>query len=335
MTTKNQPHLVPVTIESAPAESRATAHIGIHIGVDEPLDHAMRRITLSEFDVAINGVTHADDIDLGVHEARKALKRIRGLLRLVRDEIGYEVYRNENVVLRDIGRILAPVRDSNVLVRTFGDIDDTYGSAISPAASADINAFLRLNHRRLRASVVDDQQCMADLVVSLKSSRSRFAGHGSPSNPAQGAVIRDEFASIAGGLARVHRRGRRAMKRADEDRDTASLHEWRKRVKYLRYQTESLTPLWPQLLDAYANRLDELGEVLGDEHDLAVLGSTLADRSPTSPEVTTVMNVLIDHMRAPLQERAFTLGRSIYTESTDAFVTRMGSYWAAARHQDS
>jgi CHAD domain-containing protein len=334
MTTKNQPHLVPVTIESALAESPATAHIGIHIGVDEPLDHAMRRIMLSEFDVAINGVTHADDIDLGVHEARKALKRIRGLLRLVRDEIGYEVYRNENVVLRDIGRILAPVRDSNVLVHTFGDINERFGSALSPAASADINAFLRLNHRRLRASVVDDQQCMADLVVSLKSSRSRFVGHGTPSHPDQGAAVRDEFASIAGGLARVHRRGRRAMRRADEYRDTASLHEWRKRVKYLRYQTESLTSLWPELIGAYAHRLDDLGEVLGEEHDLAVLRSTLVERASTFPEAAIVVSALIDHLRVPLQERAFTLGRSIYTEPTNAFVSRMDSYWITARHTE-
>jgi CHAD domain-containing protein len=332
MTTNSQPHLVPVTIEST---TTTAEYVGVQIGVDEPLADALRRITLFQFDVAINGVTHTEDIDLGVHEARKALKRIRGLLRLVRDEIGYTVYRNENVVLRDIGRILAPVRDSNVLVRTFGNLEETYGAALSPIASWQVTAFLRLNHRRLRSSVVDDRQGMSDLVVSLKASRSRFASHGTPSNPNPSAAIRDDFASIAGGLARVHRRGRRAMKRADKDRDTASLHEWRKRVKYLRYQTESLTPLWPELVGAYANRLDELGEVLGDEHDLAVLGSILGERSPTSDEVTTVVNVLIDHMRAPLQERAFTLGRSIYTESTNAFVTRMDSYWTAARHEDS
>lgn len=332
MATNSQPHLVPVSFETTPTTPE---YVGVQMGVDEPLADAMRRITMSQFDIAINGVAHAEDIDLGIHEARKALKRIRGLLRLVRDEIGYPVYRNENVVLRDIGRTLAPVRDSNVLVGTFENVDETYGAALSPTASGQITAFLHLNHRRLRASVVDDRQGMADLVVSLKASRSRFASHGSPSNPNPSTAIRDDFASISGGLARVHRRGRRAMKRSDTRRDTASLHEWRKRVKYLRYQTETLMPLWPDLVGAYAHRLDELGEVLGDEHDLAVLQSLLADSGPTSDEVTTVINLLIDHIREPLQERAFTLGRSIYTESTSAFVTRMDSYWAAARHENS
>ena len=43
-------------------------------------------------------------VDEAVHTARKALKKTRATLRLVRDEIGEEVYQRENVAYREAGR---------------------------------------------------------------------------------------------------------------------------------------------------------------------------------------------------------------------------------------
>ncbi|NIS31707.1 MAG: CHAD domain-containing protein, partial [Actinobacteria bacterium] len=56
--------------------------------------------------------------DGGIHDARKKLKRLRALLRLVRDDIGDSAYHNENVVLRDTARTLAGMRDAGVLRTT-------------------------------------------------------------------------------------------------------------------------------------------------------------------------------------------------------------------------
>ena len=50
------------------------------------------------------------------------------------------------------------------------------------------------------------------------------------------------------------------------------------RVKYLRYQMEALAPIQPKrLIGSMAHELDELGEELGSDHDLAVLAETIME----------------------------------------------------------
>lgn len=49
-----------------------------------------------------------------VHDARKRFKKIRALLRLVRDQLGEDVYQSENACFRALGRRLSDVRDAQV-----------------------------------------------------------------------------------------------------------------------------------------------------------------------------------------------------------------------------
>ena len=56
------------------------------------------------------------DPDEAVHDARKDLKKLRALLRLVRDGLGEVRYRKENRALRNAGRALADFRDAAVRV---------------------------------------------------------------------------------------------------------------------------------------------------------------------------------------------------------------------------
>jgi CHAD domain-containing protein len=330
MTTQDQPHLVSVRIDTVPAHPREA---DVTIGIDESLGDALVRITLDQFDIMIPALLHPDDIDRGIHEARKAMKRTRALLRLVRDELGYDVYRNENVVLRDVSRNLAPVRDSDVLLRTLAAVKEIFGPSVSSHAFTSTRSYLRLEHRRLRTTVVDDRQLMTDLATTLNAARGRFSGRGGLGSQNAGPPIRDDFRAIRGGLRRVHRRGRRGFEQSMRAPEPEILHEWRKRVKYLQYQVESLSPLWPDLLDAYGDRLSTLAETLGTEHDFAVLRAVILDAPDACPDPRerSTLVALIDHHTPRLRHEAFTLGATIYDERTKAFVERMESYWHASR----
>jgi CHAD domain-containing protein len=331
MTSQQHLRVVPVTIETAPTPVPASQPD--HILAGEPLSVALRRVAVAHLDAAIGALQHpGEEIDPNIHEARTSLKRVRAILRLVRDEIGPEVYRNENVVLRDVGRRLAPARDSHVQVRTLEGLRDHYGSVLGPGAFSGPLAHLRLDHRRQRSAIIDDRQTMMDLVLTLTTARARFAGRASPVAE-RARPIRDDFSAIAPGLRRVYRRGRRGARRAEADPTVSSLHEWRKRVKYLRYQVEFLEPTWPGLLTSHAERLQLLGELLGNEHDLALLRSTLSDLPDglADPITYEALDALIDHRRPVLRRRAFTLATALYTETPDAYVDRMASYWRAWR----
>lgn len=145
--------------------------------------------------------------------------------------------------------------------------------------------------------------------------------------------VPNTFASIAPGLERVYRRGRRAARRSAAEPTTALFHEWRKRVKYLRYQMEALTPIWPPVVGAMARSLDDLGETLGEEHDLAVFEQTLESETEPAGAERDLLLVLARAERTRLQAEARPLGVRLYAEKPSAFVTRVGAYWDAWHHE--
>jgi len=297
------------------------------IAPDEPLPIAMQRITVDLLGRAISDLRPREQapFDPGIHAARKKMKRLRGILRLARDQIGRETYRNANVVLRNTARSLSPVRDSWVLVETVREIRQRYADLLDEQTFTTTESWLLDRHHRQRSLVTG--QTITSAVANLSTARRRFAVY-----PIED-VLDDEYASIAPGIGRVYRRGRRGFRRAAASRRTADLHEWRKRVKYLRYQMETLIPMQRMLIAAQSSELDTLGEILGDDHDLAVLEEVLLFHPDACPDGRErwLLVALIYENRTLLQAQATRMGRALYGESTGAFVSRIGDYWSAAR----
>ncbi len=307
------------------------------LAADERLSEGMRRVTLEQLDGAIDGLTRGDgDIDTAVHEARKAMKRLRAILRLVRDAIGDDVYRAENALLRDTARLLAPMRDGAVIVEAVEELRTRYGDRLGPGVFDDVVQRLTERHLRRRRRVLDDEMILPTVVRNLRSARARYRSWPTDGDDHAAALVkvhplRHSFETIAPGLARTYDRGRREMRRAFRNPVEHHFHQWRKRVKYLRHQVELLRPLWPDVLKAEARQIDLLGETLGDEHDLAVmlqLVAALPDLCP-DPVDRSLLAALAQHRRAELRTAARVLGTRIYAEPTDAFVRRFAAYWRA------
>lgn len=327
----SRPHRrVPVYLESVADPDPPT---GVEIPNDEPFPIGLRRVMVAQIDRVIDAVTTKEDHDPAVHEARKAMKRIRSLLRLVRDEVGDDIYRNENAVFRDLGRTLAPPRDALVMIDTLTSVMHRHRNLIAPDAYSDTLTLLDVDHRRIRRSVFDDRQLMSDLSITLKAARTRFGGGRPVDRPEARSIVRDDFASIAGGLRRVYHRGRKGLPGPDAHPATEELHRWRKDVKYLRYQLETLTPLWPEVVGAEAQRLSDLGELLGSDHDLATLVATMHDSPRLCPDPASraMLSALVAETRRELLIDAMALGAASYGETSRGFVTRYEGYWSAGR----
>jgi hypothetical protein len=83
----------------------------LQLGREETLAMGVRRVALEQFELAAQGFFDGEEHFLrSVHEARKAGKRIRALLRLVRYELPGKIFTYEDRVVRDTGRMLAPTR---------------------------------------------------------------------------------------------------------------------------------------------------------------------------------------------------------------------------------
>lgn len=298
----------------------------ISFGVREPLPHAMRRITVGLLGRALSDLQpgNGQSFDAGVHQARKKMKRVRGLIRLVRDEVGYSTYRAENVVLRDTARTIGGVRDAWVLLDIMRGLRERSRDLIGTEAFAATEHWLVRSYDEQRTAVTE--QVRMNAVVNLAAARSRFG-----SFPFE-AATRDDFAAIAPGLERVYRRGRRARRKSASTGSVEDLHEWRKRVKYLRYQMEALEPLQPRFIGPLARDLDDLGEFLGHDHDLANLGDVVREEPAACRDEhqRLLLVSLITERRELLQALAHHRGATLYAEKPSEFVDRIGSHWEAA-----
>jgi len=260
------------------------------------------------------------DPDEAAHDARKRTKRLRALLRLVRDELGDDVYRRENRALRDAARRLSPVRDAWVLVETLDGLVAPPAEHLSADAVAALRAVLVREHRDLVSEQSEDggRARSAAEFERVLARVSRWS-------------LRDRgWSSLDDGLERVARDGRKAMAAARETGRADDFHEWRKQVKYLRHQFELLRNVWPDVLDAMEAGANELGELLGKDHDLAVLRERVEGAAVLPPATQKALLRRIDERRAECQHRALDLGRRLYAEKPGWLTRRLGRLWEAA-----
>lgn len=300
---------------------------GFHLAVDEPVGLGIRRIMVEQVTSCLEALRSDDDFDEGVHRMRKSLKRQRAVLRLVRGELGRFRYREENAVLRDTARRWAAVRDGVVIVKVADSVvADT--PHVSDAGAAELLGVLAERAALRRAAVVSDRQVLLDTLTTLLCFRcrvERFPTEGDDALP-------DRFGTVRHGLRRTARAAATAMHDALLDPTPEALHEWRKPVKYLRHQVELLEPVDPDRLVPVAKQLDQLGELLGDDHDLAVFGALLADEPDLLPDSESRHAVLAtaESRRKHLQAEAFELG-SETLGAPDALVDHLEQAWETAR----
>ena len=101
-------------------------------------------------------------------------------------------------------------------------------------------------------------------------------------------------------------------------------------MKDLWYQSRLLADVCGPAIAGQAKDAHALADLLGDEHDLAVLDQTLAHGLPAPVDVDGVRE-LIAHRREELRAEALWLGARVYAEKPKAFRRRMRRTWRASR----
>ncbi|HUU60859.1 MAG TPA: CHAD domain-containing protein [Acidimicrobiia bacterium] len=320
------------TVDPESVPSSDSGPHGPAIARDELLGSGLKRICQEYLDRAGNALAHpTKGREAGIHTARKAIKRVRAMIRLTRDVVGEEAYRNENAVLRAAARGLAGARDRAVLVLTLDRLCQDNAGSLPPGALAGLRERLAGGGRVDGGEPADRPGGVMDTLTTLRACHRRFAGW-SPEGPGPG-VVPNEFAAIAPGLRRVYRQGRNRMREAFRLGDPAAFHLWRKSAKYFRYHVEALEAAWPEVLGPLATAADRLAEILGDEHDFTLLGATVEADLQLLPDQAErrLLLALVAEEQDRLRAAARPLGELVYAEPPGAFVRRMGAYWAASR----
>ena len=290
--------------------------MGYHIEKGESLATAFGRIAAEEIDLAMaqSRRLHRGE---AVHNARKALKRLRALLRSLRVAFPKKLFRAENRHIAATCRRISPLRDVHVQLRTLGKLK----AAASPAGDHIRRQLLRQQSSFIRRIPALRKTVRALLDVSRQSLASW---------PLRKATAED----LASGLKRIYKQGREAFKAARKSPTPGHLHAWRKKTKSLGYGLEMIKNLGSGELSKMIRSSDILTEALGDDQDLFMVLRALdkEHRSNPASDFDRLAN-RISLKRAKRQKRAFKLGEKVYGEKSGGFEKRLDRYLRRARKQ--
>ena len=254
-------------------------------------------------------------------DVRKCFKKVRAALRLVREDLGDDIYREENWCFRDAGRPLREVRDAEVLVE-----------AVDKLASA--------GRRSGRAgSICEDPRDFARKSPGSDPPRTRgrsirCGGRSRHARARETSGLEDRARRLGrpGGWPPAYIPDRSSRARFGGGKlEHGEFHEWRKQARHLWGQLQLLEAAWTGSEKELGDRNQRLVQLLGDDHDLAVLRETLA-ADPLAYGGHRILKdvfAVIDRQREELKRQAFALGRTLYKDLPKVFTGRIEAYWKA------
>lgn len=277
---------------------------------------AVRKVATERLDLALASLGGiADDPERSIHETRKRIKELRALLRLVRSELGPRST-VEDARLRSAAAVLGAGRDAQVQVRAFDRLVEHAGPLPEEARDHLAEQAEQATHALLSDPAVDELAWTPLLRARSEVADWRIEARG--------------FDAYADGLRRTYTGGRRRLAVVRALPHTEELHSLRTATKRLWYQTRLLRAAAPELLAGTIEELDQLGELLGDDHDLAVLHQSVA-AADLPPGTAEHLGAAIEVRRAELQADALPRLERLYAERPGALVERFTAWWALAR----
>lgn len=272
----------------------------------------LRRIARERLDHALRKLDRGHDPNEAVHEARKDIKKLRALIRLVRP--AFPDYKPENAALRDTARLLSGIRDATAMVEACDRLIASYGKDDTGAALFALREHL-LDARPEADGTVAER--IAKMQVELADAKVRVSGWD---------LNAKGFDALQGGLKKTYGRARKAMEKARSSRTPEDFHDWRKRVKYHWYHARLLAPVAPDSLASHVVLANRLGDRLGDHHDLVPFRQRLAE-APLPEADRSAIAKIVEGESARLEQDAFTLGDRLFDDKPRVLARRWRAWW--------
>lgn len=297
-----------------------------------PLGESVVGVATGEVDAALTALArvHATGDPDAVHDVRKRTKKLRALAVALSGSVPRRQWRAASRAAADAGRTLADSRDAQVRLATLSSLvaDRQAEFAVALAHAAQAARPSTSGNGKAGEGKGDEErvQHASWLLTGVAAEIGTWD-------------IPDGFEALAGGLGSTYRDGRQRWRAlasvadAGGVLDVEELHRWRRAVKYRWYHTRLLLPVAPDLLGAEVALLDEAGEALGVDHDLAVLTAAIAADPVVwgGPEAVAELVRLAADRQLVLRSRALNLGGQLYVQPTAAHLDRLGRWFRRAR----
>lgn len=294
---------------------------------DRALDGEVHRVAAHQLGKAMAVLTdRPQGLHEAVHAARKSIKRVRALYRLIAPR-AREFQQRENARLRDVARTLSGVRDATALIEASHYLQETATSDDERQALSRVSDVLTARRDRLSEAETDLEDKAEAAIVTCSE-----------------AIEAVKDISIDCGrrdTARLfqkswRRNGRKAMDALSECRGEAahaeSFHDLRKRSQDCWMNHMLLRDIWPAAMHAKLLEAKALVDVLGRYLDLSIL-SDVADREPQlfsgSDDRARLLEAIISRQQTARQE-ALERGRWVFADKPEREARTVKSLWLDA-----
>lgn len=275
---------------------------------DKSVKAGLRRIALERIDRSLAVLLHmpGGPVPEELHMLRKNVKKLRGLLRLVRPV--FPDFETENEALRQAGQLISGLRDGHVLQSLLMRHAQDLGLDEDTARRLDRAVKTTAQH-----AYPDPQTALDEHRLILTALKMRAA---------KWKPDAQDFAALRPGLEKTLTQARRAFACWADTQDMEDLHRLRKRLKEHWYHARLLEPIWPRMMAPHAQVADDLCTVLGRARDNALLAEALAGIAGGGPVIARAEAEAAQH-----RAEAVALGACLLAEPPRALAKRWQGWW--------
>jgi CHAD domain-containing protein len=299
--------------------------MGYRLKPAQQIGRSVREVGTDQIDRVLSQFASKTGRGAAVHEARKAMKRLRALLHLVKPAMPKGSFAANEARVKRIARLLSGARDAQAMLDTVRKLEVEDGAAGVASVSAALHAQLQAERAKAERSL--DGSGAAQLRKQLKEAKAAFA---------ELSLEPDDFGVVAATLERDYRKARHALTRAYRLSEDEAFHDWRKYVQRHWRQLLLVAPSWPKAIRPHIALARDLSEILGEDHDLSVLADRVkADADQLGDgEATDAYITLCRTRQARLRRVAHELGTRLLAEKPASLARRISAYWATAETVD-
>jgi CHAD domain-containing protein len=297
----------------------------------EGLRDGVRRIAVEQIEKVLKAPRKGDDRAAWVHEARKAMKRTRALLKCVRSGLDDRTFRQENAALAEIARGLSNLRDRDVITQTIASLAGNDRKLDEALDRLHERLHTPVDGTRFRPPSSRSADAVSrEAIKSLEKARVRLA---------KIEVAGELVGRVGAGLRATQRKGREALARLTLEATDENVHDLRKVVQVHQRQQLLVYAVWPEMQHVRIEAARTLAQLLGEAQDLAVLASmarTLAESE--APDTTRWGRLVQDVCRerqGRIREAAIPMAARLFATRPSAIERDLTAVWEAALTLDA
>ena len=276
----------------------------LHLRRNKPIGEELQMLARLHLEAALAQLTGNNVSPEPVHEARKAIKKVRAIIQLSSPALGSIHRKFVSDLLHNAMMRMGPLRDAEVQVQALDLLLETEG--LMPEDFSSVRAGLGDIAKQRRVNDIRQIPRVSESLEEALRCVNKWL-----LDPLQGKDVTRR-------VRRSYRRGRSLLDLCQVNDDPETFHSFRKTVKQLWYSIRITSEFWPEQGADLIHELGLIGELAGKERDFTLLAKTI--RQGPANKAAHHLIAMLDEELPKLRRATLTAALSFYEQKPKAFI---------------